>query len=438
MLNNYSFIKRAAISTDFESAKWRPSNIVKGWMEGLDKSWSSKKDDSFLTKALKSGGRFLLGDLALGTVKGALGAVESIPRLALSGTDMLRGKIKPSEFFARLGDSALDTGMTALTALTGGGARLGAATLARGARYIPFTKARAAHKVFKDANPAISKRIAEQTRGATNLGKGQIYNINKSLDDSLKGISDPVLRDQAKIRAIAEARPLDASFWQFGKKKQEKLIKQQLMREAGLLNTGNIHTTRMALNKGNFGFKDRWNAMRQAGASRFTAASDAAMAMANSTPVQAAMFMPVAGMFTDPDSTANKIFNAPVDLLSAPGKMIDSAKHNVSKNHIKTLIEDGMSPDLLRHVMRYNKRTDSYTINDNAIKTLGQYYAQSTGLPLRDAIPYVLRMFLPNQARNIDLWPNTTNMIEQAVQGRSYLNSHSRDARQQYIKDYLS
>ena len=154
MINNYSFIKRAAISTDFESAKWRPSNIVKGWMEGVNKAWASKANDNFLTKALKAGGRFLVSDLGLGTLKGFTGVAEAPTHLALSTTDRLRGKISTKELLSRLGDSAMDAGMTALTLLTAGtGKAVGTAALKGLKGFVPGTAARSARVAYKKTVP---------------------------------------------------------------------------------------------------------------------------------------------------------------------------------------------------------------------------------------------------------------------------------------------
>ena len=421
MLNNYSFIKRAAISTDFETAKWKPSNIVKGWMEGVNKAWANKDNDNFLTKALKTGGRFLAGDLLLGTLKGALGTAEAPLRLALSTADRLRGKITTDDLLSRFGDSAMDAGMTALTVLTGGTSRVAGATALRGLKSLnPGTAARAARVAYKKTAPNALAGIKNTYKGK-NLNSSQLAEVQRTLSDTLKNVPD-AYKAQYMAKAINDSGLSTAA-------------KRTLVKNTGLLNTGDIYTTRKALNAGNFGYKDRWSALKQNGASFYTRANDATIKTINSKPVVTAMLMPVAGMFVDPESRAGKVLNAPIELLRTPAAAIDNLKQQVSTKHVKSLIESGLDPALAKQLMPYNDTTGDFKLNNDTIAYLGKYLAPQLGLTEADAALHLRRMLLPNATRDLDLWPNFTNMFNQSLMGDSTFNTYGKDAKRRFFAE---
>lgn len=421
MLNNYSFIKRAAISTDFESAKWRPSNIVKGWMEGLDKSWANKDNDSFLTKALKTGGRFLASDLLLGTLKGALGVVEAPARLALSTTDRLRGKITTDDLLSRLGDSAMDAGMTALTLFTAGtGKAVGTAALKGLKGFVPGTAARSARVAYKKTVPDALAGIKKTYKGK-NLNSSQLAEVQRNISDALKNVPD-AYKAQYMAKAINDLGLSKAS-------------KRALVKNTGILNTGDLYTTRKALNAGKFGYRDRWSALKQNGANFYTRANDAIVKTVNSTPVTTAMLMPLAGMFVDPESNAGKVLNAPLELLKAPAAAVDKHKQQVSTKHVKSLIESGLNPALAKHLMTYDDAVGDFKLDNDNIATLGKYLAPQLGLTEADAALYIRRMLLPHTTRDLDLWPNITNMFNQALMGDSIYNTYNKDAKRKFFAE---
>lgn len=419
-MNNsyYAFIKRAARSTDWETDRhkvwYSPLKYTGALKSFLDKHLASNESDSFLSKAIKRPANFILNDLLVGTAHDAFNMAD--PWRPLVNTwDVLKGNISKDEYKGRLADAAQSALWTALTIPTAiGTAGVAAAPMAtakaalrKSLTKIPFSKSRAAYKAI------------------ANKGK----NLNKELLSAKTLKEKQVLLDRA-IRYADKVYPNNpnAKAWLLNSIERKGLsdLDKNLLREAskyyGLFNkaNSNLFSAASNLNK-NYSFRDLLR-LKDPNIDKYVKRQALINKLMWNKPTQVALLGGLGGQLAglDEDSIPMKVFNAPINLLEAPGRYAERNTNLVSKNYINDLSKS-IDPAIINQFYQKVPGKNQYKLNTKLLDNYAKMISNNpdAGLEYKDAYKQLHDIFTPTRNRRLTFMPLFSQGFNRAIEGKS-------------------
>ena len=417
LINNYTFLKIAAISTDYENIRnnswWHPYSILGKAQRGVDNLFKNKDTDNTFVKGLKGLSRFALGDVALGLGKNVVGALDPV-RPLLSGYDALLGRISGKEFLGRLGDQAQDALWTALTAASAGTAGAGAKAALTGMKgFIPGTSRYAAKSIVK--------------------------NTNKALKEQLKNIKDPAQKEQLIKKHLNMAlfnpktngnKDLVRSY--FAKNLKSYGLSKDQAKQFTRTNLSNLRNAdRYTASKylgDNYSFREL-NKMRSDPSITKGAVRDAMYRKVLHNPVILyPMLAEVAGTTTgliEPNSTLDKTLSFPTKAFSMLGEASRDARTAVSQDFIKDLKDKSNIPQNVIDALYTKNQSGDYILNDELLREMANSISNNSDEVDKDQIFSLLRrVFTPDSSRTLEYLPYWSAGLGQMLGDDTLSNNH--------------
>lgn len=394
-MNNYTFLKLAAISTDYLESKWHPKNILSKGQNFINRALANDKDDWAITKGLKGLGRFALGDFLLGTGKNIAGTIDLANPIyhALNLYDRAKGNISTKELLGRYAGNLQDALWTGLTVASGGAAgATGKAALLGAKSMLPGTAAHAAKGVFKTADKLLKARLAKA----------------KTLQEKQAILKEYVMKAKANPAAKGFEKDIDARFAKnlksYGLKGQEAkdFAKQNLQ---GAF-TGNRRDVASYL-KGNYKFKDLWKMRKDPNITK-GAVRDAMYSKALLNPYM--FWMPMAGMLGESVLGSNALtkgMQLPWTSFGALGDYADRNRNAVSKNFLNQLKARTYLPNNVINTLYTKDKKGNYSLNTPIVDLMAKVIGNNpeSGMDESQAYKYIRDAFMPTSDRRLEYIP---------------------------------
>lgn len=404
-MNNYTFLKLAAISTDYLESKWHPKNILSKGQNFINRALANDKDDWAITKGLKGLGRFALGDLILGTGKNIAGTIDLVNPIyhALNLYDRAKDNISTKELLGRYAGNLQDALWTGLTVASGGAAGAAGKTALLGAKaMLPGTAAHAAKGVFKTADKLLKARLAKA----------------KTLQEKQAILKEYVMKAKANPVAKGFEKDIDTRFAKnlksYGLKGQEAkdFAKQNLQ---GVF-TGNRGDVASYL-KGNYKFKDLWKMRKDPNITK-GAVRDAMYSKALINPYM--LWMPMAGMVGESVLGSNALtkgMQIPLTSFGVLGDYADRNRNAVSKNFLNQLKARTYLPNNVINTLYTKDKKGNYSLNTPIVDLMAKAIANNpeSGMHESQAYKYIRDTFMPTSDRRLGYMPFCQLGINQFV-----------------------
>lgn len=401
-MNNYTFLKLAAISTDYLESKWHPKNILSKGQNFINRALANDKDDWVITKGLKGLGRFALNDFLLGTGKNIVGFLDPADML-LSAYDYAKGNISGKELLGRGANKFQDALWTGLTAFSGGAAgAAGKAALLGAKTMLPGTAAHAAKGVFKTADKLLKARLAKA----------------KTLQEKQAILKEYVMKAKANPAAKGFEKDIDARFAKnlksYGLKGQEAkdFAKQNLQ---GAF-TGNRSDVASYL-KGNYKFKDLWKMRKDPNITK-GAVRDAMYSKALINPYT--LWMPMAGMVGESVLGSNALtkgMQLPWTSFDVLGDYADRNRNAVSKSFVNQFQNKFNLPENVINNIYIKRPNGNFELNSRLVRAMAKSIANNpeSGMDESQAYKYIRDTFMPTSDRRLGYMPYWELGINQFV-----------------------
>ena len=417
----YSFIKKAALSTDYEtfrnSSMFHPRVWLSNAQSKLNSLLSPNQHDSKLKSLSKSLGRFIGDDVVLSTLKNVVGAAETPIRLGLSAYDTFLGKIAPKEFGARSLDAANDVLWTGIGAVSGGALNAGAKGLGRSVlRRIPGTRLNAFSKHLKPMEDSMIKSL----KSAKN--NDEIKRILSSNFNYLDKFFNKTNKLDDKYKQYFYARLLN----RIGSDKLRAPIRQ-IISDKKLLSSTDPVVSSYATKAGRYGLRDVLeNKNSYTGKLNFLSGLNRAMSDSGWAKFVAASYLPgmIAMVPGIQDTKIGKLMAYPGDLLTDayayPQRWSEKNMVSIPKSYVDTFSHKyNLSPKLRNTFFKKNYRDyNAYTLNKNAIDQLSNDISELLGIKKGDVYDYILRMLSPYSGnRKPTPWYWLSRGLEQGING---------------------
>lgn len=390
-MNNYTFLKLAAISTDYLEWKWHPKNILSRGQNFINRALANDKDDWAITKGLKGLGRFALGDVILGTGKNITGFLDPADML-LSAYDYAKGNISGKELLGRGANKFQDGLWTAATLFSGGAAgAAGKAALLGAKAMLPRTAAHAAKGLFKTTDKLLKSRLANA----------------KTLQEKQAIIKEYTALAKANPAAKGFEKNIDARFAKnlkgYGLKGQEAkdFAKQNLQ---GAF-TGNRGDVAYYLRK-NYSLKDLWK-MRKDPNITSGAVRDAMYDKALNWKLYVAPIIGQTGERLFGKNSLTDVLQLPDTIPNAIGNYADRNTNSVSKNFLDQLKTRTYLPNNVINTLYTKNKKGNYSLNSSIVDLMAKQIASNPeiGMSEDDAYKYIRDTFIPTSNRRFKLFP---------------------------------
>ena len=394
-MNNYTFLKLAAISTDYLESKWHPKNILSKGQNFINRALANDKDDWAITKGLKGLGRFALGDFLLGTGKNIVGTIDLANPIyhALNLYDRAKGNISTKELLGRYAGNLQDALWTGLTVASGGAAGAAGKTALLGAKaMLPGTAAHAAKGVFKTADKLLRARLANA----------------KTLQEKQAILKEYVMKAKANPAAKGFEKDIDARFAKnlksYGLKGQEaKDFAKQNLQGAFTGNRGDV----ASYLKGNYKFKDLWKMRKDPNITK-GAVRDAMYNRALMNPY--VLWMPMAGMVGESVLGSNALtkgMQLPWTSFGVLGDYADRNRNAVSKNFVNQFQNKFNLPENVINNIYIKRPNGNFELNSRLVRLMAKSIANNpeSGMNESQAYKYIRDTFMPTSDRRLDYMP---------------------------------
>ena len=416
--NNYTFLKIAAISTDYENirnnSQWHPYALLNKAQRGVNNFLKSKDTDNIFTKGLKGLSRFALGDVALGLGKNVVGALDPV-RPLLSGYDALLGKISGKEFLGRLGDQTQDAFWTALTAASGGTAGAAGRAALTGmkglfpgtARYTAKTIAKNTNKVLKEQLKNIKDPLQKEQLIKKHLNMALFNPRTNKNKDFIRSYFSNNLKDYGLSKSQAK---------QFAKDKLSKLQKADRYTASKYL-------------ENNYSFRELLK-MRSDPSITKGAVRDALYRKALYNPaVLYPSIVGVAGTSTgliDPDSTLDKTLSLPTRAFSMLGEASNNARSAVSEDFIKDLKDKSNIPQNVIDALYERNQSGDYILNDSLLREMANAISSKSKdeVDKNQIFSLLKKVFTPDSSRTLEYLPYWSAGIQQMLGDNTLANNY--------------
>lgn len=411
-MNNYTFLKLAAISTDYLEWKWHPKNILSRGQNFINRALANDKDDWAITKGLKGLGRFVLGDVALGFGKNIAGATDLINPIyhGLNLYDRLKGNISTKELLGRYAGNLQDAAWTALSGFTlGAGGAAAKAGLLGAKAMLPRTAAHAAKGLFKTTDKLLKSRLANA----------------KTLQEKQAIINEYLALAKANPAAKGFEKSIDARFAKnlkgYGLKGQEaKDFAKQNLQGAFTGNRGDV----ASYLKDNYKLKELWK-MRKDPNITSGAVRDAMYRRALSNPYM--LWMPMAGMIGEGMVGSNALtkgMQLPWTAFGVLGDYADRNTNAVSKEFIDRLRNKTDLSNSVIDALYLKDRNGNYSLNSNLVDAMAKQMASNPeiGLSEDDAYKYIRDTFMPTSNRRLAYMPYWQTGADQLMDSTGIAN----------------
>lgn len=417
MINSFNFLKRAALSTDYESirnnAAWHPRAWFSKAQNYINNDlFKANENDSIFKSLGKGAGRFLIGDVLTGTAKNIMGIADAPVRLGLSGIDTLKGDITGKEFVGRLADTGNDALWAALTFATGGSAR-GVATagtrLAKG--LIPGTSANFMKRnLAKTSDDFLKRWNVAATKGdkeALNKLFTERANYIQNLGQKLKLNQGQIDHYKADLFEKLNIKPANMS--RHNADVYKKQLFQDFAKQQNLYNTSNKEALYDTIKRTQLGFKDTRDLYRMSGVSapERIAGNIRTAVMHNpwvNIPMWASM-IPMSGELTglmDTKSGVGKVLNFPMEFayntIGGMGTLANKWMTHVPREYVDETLTNLGLPKSLKSVLFMPAKGGQYTLNTNAVAHLAKTIAEANNIPEKEAYTMLYSNLMPRNA----------------------------------------
>ena len=415
-MNNYTFLKLAAISTDYLESKWHPKNILSKGQNFVNRALANDKDDWAITKGLKGLGRFALSDFLLGTGKNIVGFLDPADML-LSAYDYAKGNISGKELLGRGANKFQDALWTGLTAFSGGAAgAAGKAALLGSKAMLPRTAAHAAKGIFKTTDKLLRSRLANA----------------KTLQEKQDIIREYVLKTKANPAAKGFEKNIDTRFAKnlkaYGLKGQEaKDFAKQNLQGAFTGSRGDV----ASYLKGNYKFKDLWKMRKDPNITK-GAVRDAMYDKAFNWKLYTTPYIGKMGETFFGKNVLTDIMQLPDDIPNALGNYADRNMNSVSKDFLDQLKARTYLPNNVINTLYNKDEKGNYTLNTPIVDLMAKQIALNPDIDLNEdqAYKYIRDTFMPTSNRRFKLFPYWDAGIQQMLnQGEKSTPSWSNRAK---------
>ena len=435
MIYNATFLKRAAISTDWENIRNNSVYHPRAWFNKLqnyfnNNLFAANEQDNFLKSMGKGLGRFVLGDLISGTLKNAIGLADVPIRMGLSGIDALKGNISGKEFLGRGLDSVNDAIWTGLSLATGGtAAGVGKAAI-RGAKSIlPGT----VENMLKRHLAKSSAMFNKSWEAAAKAGDKKA--LTKLLNDRAKTIGTfarhkGLSKSQIDMYKASLLKDLKVKPDNMGYRNREAFksdIFKDYIKSQNLLNSKNSEAVYTAIRNSNNGLKDAYNMYKNTGLSKANKLSGNirnAMWSPWVTYPAGISIVPALGEATgimDPEGMPSKILNAPFDIfqstISGAGNLANNLITHVPKDYVDNTLQNLGLPEQWKEMLFSPGKGNQYILNTKALQQLAKAMAEAQDIPEDEAYRMLYANIMPRNTMTAEPWLGTSRAFQQILGG---------------------